>query len=338
MTEPFRVLLVGCGGISREWLGAAGRLPDLELVGLVDLSLGAAQARAAEFGLGVPLGTDLGAMLVQTEPDIVFNCTVPEAHYAVTIAALGAGAHVLGEKPLASTLAEAEAMIAAARASGKVLATMQNRRYDPTIRALKTFLQGGAVGEVTTVHSDFFIGAHFGGFRDRMPHVLLKDMAIHTFDAARFLTGARARSVYALEWNPAGSWFARDASAVALFELDGGVVYSYRGSWCAEGLPTSWEGHWRLVGTKGTVLWDRGGVRGEVVTKTGGFTSEVASVALPEPGTLEGTWHGAAISAFAEALREGRTPETHAEDNRYSLQMVLGAVESAERRAVVSLG
>lgn len=284
MTRPFRVLLVGCGGISREWLGAVAWLPDLELVGLVDLSLGAAEARAAEFKLYVPLGTDLNAVLARTKPDIVFNCTVPEAHFEVTTAALEAGAHVLGEKPLAATLAEAEAMIAAAKVSGNVLATMQNRRYDPTIRMLRDVLQRGVIGEVTTVHSDFFIGAHFGGFRDRMPHVLLKDMAIHTFDAARFLTGARARSVYALEWNPTGSWYEQDASAVSLFKLDGGVVYSYRGSWCAEGLPTSWEGHWRVVGTKGTILWDRDGVRGEVVTKTGGFISETMPVTLPEPG------------------------------------------------------
>lgn len=337
MTRPFRVLLAGCGGISREWLGAAQRLPDLELVGLVDLSLEAAQARAAEFSLGVPLGTDLDAMLAQTEPDIVFNCTVPEAHFEVTTAALEAGAHVFSEKPLAATLAEAEKMIEAAKASSKVLATMQNRRYDPTIRMLRDVLQRGVIGDVTTVHSDFFIGAHFGGFRDRMPHVLLKDMAIHTFDAARFLTGRGVRSVYALEWNPAGSWYEQDASAVAFFELDGGVVYSYRGSWCAEGLPTSWEGHWRIVGTKGTVIWDKDGVRGEVVTKTGGFTSELKPLTLPELEGLELTWHGAAINAFVQALREGRTPETHAEDNFYSLQMVLGAVESAEKKAPVQL-
>ncbi len=335
MSRPFRVLLVGCGGISREWLGAVQRLPDLELVGLVDLSLEAAQTRAAEFGFDVPLSTDLETMLNRTKADIVFNCTVPEAHFAVTTAALEAGAHVFSEKPLASTLAETEAMIGTARASGKVLATMQNRRYDPAIRMLRDVLQGGVIGDVTTVHSDFFIGAHFGGFRDRMPHVLLKDMAIHTFDAARFLTGARATSVYALEWNPAGSWYERDASAVALFDMGGGVVYSYRGSWCAEGLPTSWEGHWRIVGTKGTIIWDRDGVRGEVVTKTGGFISEVAPVTLPLPEPLELTWHRAAIKAFARALREGRTPETHVGDNIYSLQMVLGAVESAEKKAVV---
>ncbi len=337
MTRPFRVLLVGCGGISREWLGATQQLSDLELVGLVDLSLGAAEARAAEFGLAVLLGTDLEALLARTKPDVVFNCTVPEAHFAVTTAALEAGAHVFSEKPLASTLAEAEKMIQTARASGKVLATMQNRRYDPTIRMLRDVLQGGVIGDVTTVYSDFFIGAHFGGFRDRMPHVLLKDMAIHTFDAARFLTGARARSVYALEWNPAGSWYEQDASAAALFELTGGVVYSYRGSWCAEGLPTSWEGQWRIVGTKGTVIWDRNGVRGEVVTKAGGFISEVEPVTLLEPEGLELTWHGTAVQTFIQALREGRTPETHAGDNFHSLQMVLGAVESSEKRSVVNL-
>ena len=83
-------------------------------------------------------------------------------------------------------------MVAAAQAAGKTYAVIQNRRYDPHIRRLRQFLDSGAIGDVTTVHCDFFIGAHFGGFRDHMQHVLLLDMAIHTFDAARLISGAPA--------------------------------------------------------------------------------------------------------------------------------------------------
>lgn len=236
MATKLRAVLVGCGGISGAWLKALGEIPAVELVGLVDLDEGAARRRAAEFGLGaVATGADLAAMLDRTAPDLVFDCAVPGAHVAVTLAALERGCHVLGEKPLADTMDGARRLVAAARSAGKLFAVIQNRRYNANIRRLRRFLDSGAIGPLTTVTSDFFIGAHFGGFRDRMVHVLLLDMAIHTFDAARFLTGADPAAVYCKEWNPAGSWYERDAAAVAIFELTGGLVYTYRGSWCAEG-------------------------------------------------------------------------------------------------------
>ena len=76
-------------------------------------------------------------------------------------------------------------MITAARAAGRLHAVIQNRRFLPGIRRIKAALP--LIGELTAVHVDFFIGAHFGGFRDQMQHVLLLDMAIHTFDAARWI-------------------------------------------------------------------------------------------------------------------------------------------------------
>lgn len=336
VNAPLRVLLVGCGGVSQTWLEPMKAMSGLELVGLVDLSEAAAQARADEFGLSIPVGTDLAGMLTKTHPDLVFNCTITEAHHDVTLEALRAGAHVFGEKPLADTLAQAEAMIATANASGKTFAVMQNRRFDPRIRALRDFLRRGTVGRLTELHADFFIGAHFGGFREQMRHVLIKDMAIHTFDAARFLTGANPESVYCLEWNPEGSWYEHDASATAIFEMSNGIVFTYRGSWCAEGLHTPWESTWRIVGTEGTVLWDGDSVRCEVVGKAGGFIRKHVTVPPPTPeATNAPSWHAAAIEDFVAAVRSGKKPETDSADNFHSLRMVLGAAESAETRSVV---
>jgi predicted dehydrogenase len=56
-------------------------------------------------------------------------------------------------------------------------------------------LSDGLIGEITTVNIDFFVPAHFGGFREKIDHILLIDMAIHPFDAVRCLTGAKAKSV-----------------------------------------------------------------------------------------------------------------------------------------------
>ena len=111
---------------------------------------------------------------------------------------------------------------------------------------------------ITSVHADFFLAPHFGGFREEMDHVLLLDMAIHSFDALRCMTGLAASGVYCREWNPPHSWYRQGSSAAAIFDLDNGAVFVYRGSWCAPGLPTSWECAWRFVGEKGALGWDGG--------------------------------------------------------------------------------
>ncbi|MEM6428482.1 MAG: Gfo/Idh/MocA family oxidoreductase [Deinococcota bacterium] len=340
MTSPFRVLLVGCGSISSNWLRPTLASNQLELVGLVDLSLDAAKARAAEFELDtntLHIGNDLKTALNTTRPDIVFNCTIPVAHFEVTTAALRAGAHVLSEKPLADTMVEAHQMIALAKETCKTLAVMQNRRYNPSIRQVGKLLVDGLIGDITTINADFYIGAHFGGFRDSMAHVLIKDMAIHTFDAARYLTGTRAEAVYCFEWNPAGSWYERDASAQAIFEMTNGIVFNYRGSWSSEGQHTSWDSNWRIVGTKGSLTWDGAtGLSIDVVSSTGEFFSGFTQ---PDVSVLEDSdptrWHEFAIDAFVDALATGKTPETHAEDNIHSLAMVFAAIESAQRKARV---
>ena len=151
-------------------------------------------------------------------------------------------------KSLADSLDAAREMVSAAKSKReRILAVIQNRRYAEPISRVRAMVRTGSLGPLTTVNSDFYLGAHFGGFRDHMEHVLLLDMAIHSFDQARFITGADPVAVYCREWNPAGSWYDHDASAVAIFEMTGGLVYTYRGSWCSEGMNTSWECDWRLV-------------------------------------------------------------------------------------------
>jgi len=333
MTDPFNAVLVGCGSISRAWLDAIRDLPDVRIAGLVDICEDAARRRAEEYGWSDALvGCDLPGVLARARPDAVFDCTVPEAHLEVTLEALRHGCHVLGEKPLADSMAHARAAVEAAQAAGKVYAVMQNRRYDPNIRRLRRLLASGAIGEITTVNCDFYIGAHIGGFRDHMAHVLLLDMAIHTFDAVRFISGADPLAVYCKEWNPAGSWFDQDASAVAMFEMTGGIVCTYRGSWCAEGLGTPWESEWRIIGTEGSVKWDgAGGFQAQAVAGRGGFTSKCRDLEIPPADPEDRTGrHAGLIADFVRCLRTGRTPETICTDNIKSLAMVFGAIASAD--------
>ncbi len=327
-----RVLLAGCGSISLTWLKAVQKMPDVEMVGFVDLDTTRARSHAEEFGApDAVVGADLDAVLTQTKPDIVFDCTIPAAHYDVVLTALKHGCHVLGEKPLAENLAQAREMIAAAQRAGKLYAVMQNRRYEPNIVTLKKFLQSEQIGKVTTVHSDFFIGVHIDNFRTHMPHVLLLDMAIHTFDAARYISGADPVSVYCKEWNPSGSWFDYDASAVAIFEMTNGVVYTYRGSWCSEGLITTWESDWRIIGEKGTVKWDGAQNMPAQVVDEIGWISKFADVPLnSQPPAEWGYGHESLIRDFIDCVNDGGIPQTTASDNVKSLAMVMAAIESAQ--------
>jgi predicted dehydrogenase len=118
-----------------------------------------------------------------------------------------------------------------------------------------------------------------------------------------------------------------------------GVVYTYRGSWCAEGLKTSWESEWRLVGQNGSVCWDGADAyRCQVVAETGGFNSKWADVEVPAFADGSKTaGHPSVIGEFIRCVREGGMPETICTDNIKSLAMVFGAIESAERGRPVDI-
>jgi predicted dehydrogenase len=327
-----RVVFVGCGDITRTWMGALQTIDEAEVVGLCDLDPARIAAFEDRWKVAVAAkGGDLSRVIRDSGADTVFDCTVPAAHAEVTRTALAAGCDVLGEKPMAPTLAEAVSMVEAARRAGKTYAVIQNRRYLPGIRRFRGAIREAGIGRLATLDVEFSIGAHFGGFRAAMDHVLLPDMAIHTFDQARYLGGEDALEVYAADWNPAGSWYRHGANAVAFFEMTGGVRFIYRGSWCAEGLNTSWEGRWRAGGDRGSLAWDGGAsVIGE--RDDGGETLVHRFAPLPvapeEP--LPWTDHAGVLRDFLDSLRSGRRPMTDCTDNIRSIAMVLAAVESAE--------
>ena len=324
-----RVLVVGCGSMSRAWLRYLTSRAELEIVGLVDIEPRAAAARAAEAGLEVPHFTALKAALAQTAPTVVCDITTPEAHARVAGAALQAGCHVASEKPMADSLGAARVTSALADKAGLNYAIMQNRRYRQPIRAVREIVASGALGDLGIVNADFYLGPHFGGFRDAMQSPLLLDMAIHTFDQARFITGSDPLAVYCHEFNPGWSWYAHGAAATAVFEMTGGLVFTYRGCWCSEALTSSWESAWRLVGGRGTLCWDGAGQpRTELI---GG-----GEAAAPAPyGGPEG--HAGCLQEMFAAIAAGRPAETSYRDNIKSLAMVFGAIESARRGARVEI-
>ncbi|CAG7649347.1 Gfo/Idh/MocA family protein [Paenibacillus allorhizosphaerae] len=337
--KTHNIVIAGCGGMARTWVDYAVKRDNAEIVGLVDIREESAKVMAERFGLNVPLFTDLGQALSQTGANLVFDVTIPESHKQVVTTALSRGCDVFGEKPMAASMEEARELVTLAQQSGRQFAVMQNRRYLPKIRALRSVVAEGIIGTVGTVHADFFIGAHFGGFRDLMDSPLILDMAIHTFDQARFIIGADPVSVYCHEFNPPGSWYKGNASAICIFEMSDGSVFCYRGSWCSEGFHTPWEADWRVIGSKGTAVW-AGGADPicEVVdeTKEPAFHRQLKQVEVP--ATWQGReGHNGCLDEMFAAREQGRDAETVCSDNIHSMAMVFGAIESAKKGIKIML-
>lgn len=337
-------VLAGCGAMAKGWLKALSETPELrgrvEIAGLVDVNLAAAEALRVEFGLdGARTGIDLDEMLDRTGADLLFDVVVPASRRDVVMAGLRHGCHVLTEKPMAASLEQARELVAAAKSAGRVHAVVQNRRFVEGIRRIRATLESGVLGELTALHADFFVGAHFGGFREQMQNVLLLDMAIHTLDAARFMSGKDPLAVYCHETNPRGSWYRHGAAANAIFEFSDDVVFTYRGSWSAEGARTSWESAWRVIGTRGTLLWDGGETfEANAVSGETGFFRPLEAVSVPPPPDPADTHgHASVIAEFLDAIASGRPPETAGQDNIKSLAMVFAAIESARTRQRIAI-
>jgi predicted dehydrogenase len=317
MPEPLRLVQAGAGGMGRAWLRTIADNPDVDLVGLVDLDLAVARTAADEHGFGaVPVAASLEELGV--EADALIDVTVPVAHPKVSVDALLRGLPVLCEKPLAESVRECLAMVAASEVSGKLLMVSQSRRY---FRAGSAF--GRQIAELGTIGSlscEFFKAPHFSGFRERMAEPLLVDMAIHQFDLARKLIGSEPVTVYCESYNPEWSWFDGNASASAVFAFANGTRFSFTGSWCAPGLETSWNGQWRASAAGGTATWD--GDHAPVAELASGDSLPAAQ--FDDPEQIAGS-----LAEFVDAVRTSTVPQTEVHSNVLSVAMVEAAVRSA---------
>ncbi|TXK76943.1 Gfo/Idh/MocA family protein [Paenibacillus sp. N3.4] len=338
--SKYRVVIVGCGGMANVWVEYIINREDAVIVACVDIKLEFAQAMADRHSLNCGIYTNVELAIQESDANLVLDITIPSSHFEVCTTALRNGCNVFGEKPMAATMDEAIKIVQLAEQTNTSLSVMQNRRYDANIRAMKDLIQGGTIGRVGYVGADFFLGPHFGGFRDAMESPLILDMAIHTFDQARFLTGADPISVYCQEFNPPGSWYAGNASAICIYEMSDGSVFCYRGSWCAEGASTSWEAAWRVTGEQGTAIWDSSGTPyAEVVSpgdQSGKFLRDFTRVDADVnwPGR---SGHAGCLDEMFDALEQGRYAETDCRDNIKSMAMVLGALESAKLAQKIDL-
>jgi predicted dehydrogenase len=146
-----RVALLGCGRIAHVHCGHLRQIPQVELAGACDLSPDCREELTARWQ--VPTYADIDELLSASQPDVVHLLTPPATHANLAIQLIGAGVHVLVEKPMALSTTEADAMIAAARQAGKYLTVDHNRWFDPVVVQARSLLASGRLGSLVGVEA-----------------------------------------------------------------------------------------------------------------------------------------------------------------------------------------
>lgn len=191
MSRDLKAAVIGVGAMGRNHARVYTEIAQTQLVGVADTDTETARQVAAKYG--VKAFVDYRELLDRLEPDIV-TVAVPTLHHLrVTEAALASGADVLVEKPIAATLAEAEAIMVCAQAHGRQLMVGHIVRFSPAIRALKEHLDNRELGRIFQVAC-----RRVGPFPARVRDVgVVVDLAPHDLDVMRFVTGAEPIRVYA---------------------------------------------------------------------------------------------------------------------------------------------
>lgn len=188
---PLRFALLGAGFWSRYQLAGWRELPGAECVAIYNRTLSRARRLAEEFGVGA-VYDDPEELLRDEELDFVDVVTAVESHAGLVRLAAAHGVRVICQKPMATSLAEAEGMVAACREAGVEFYVHENWRWQAPIRELRRYLEAGRIGRpfrATIDYSSSFPVFESQPFLKELEQFVVADMGSHLLDTARFLFG-----------------------------------------------------------------------------------------------------------------------------------------------------
>ncbi len=336
--RPIRAGIIGSGNIARnhvEGYRAAGA----EVVGIVDVDPAVLARRSLEWRVERTFA-EVDGLLAIPGLDAVSVCTPNAAHASATIAAAAAGVHVLCEKPVALSLAEADAMIDACRTAGVLLQVDHHLRSNPSVERARSIIDSGELGRITFVR---LRQAHdWGGATEvpvgfRTPALAgggtLLDNGCHLFDLARHLAGDVAE-VYARTGTLKFEVAVEDTAQVSL-RFASGALGQIETSWTT----TGWDQSFHVDGTSGTLEYTErhGGPRLRHVHRPGVETSWDGTTSTTWE-TPPGTDHARAVVAFVAAIRGERSVPCSGEDGREAVRLALASYESAATGLAVAIG
>jgi predicted dehydrogenase len=310
----------------------------------VDTDVAALERSAEAAGLSPSrCFTSIAAAVEEVESDAALIVVPPAHHAPLALEALERGLNCLIEKPFASSVADAHAIVERADALGRVVMVSQQYRHRGGARTVARLLEERALGRLGAVYVQFASELPVPGFQQEMEEPLLWDMAIHHFDLVRGILGIEPILVQATTSNPSWSSFRGNAAATVVLETEDGVVVTYAGTWAPRGRTTGWDGVWDLLCEEGSIRWAGDDVlltplarplRAKLMKKLARREwkgRRITTTAVAEPDRL------GSLAEFAAAIRQKREPETSGRDNIRSLALTIAAVTSARQRATVDV-
>lgn len=326
--------IVGTGLAARMHTAALRLVPAADIRGVVGTS--PAKASACAESLGLPRGyRDLEECLADPSVQVLHICTPPHTHVELCARAAAAGRHLVVDKPLARTVAEADQIIDACARAGVLLCGLFQHRNIPLCRAVKEAVDAGRLGHIYLAdcivkwwrNDEYYRGSSWRARRDTEGGGALINQAIHSIDLLQWLAGPvvevagyTATAAHAIETEDLG---------VAVLRLQGGAVGVLEGTTAAyPGFPERIELH----GTGGSVILDEGRrriewyLRGEEprVQEEGVQQGNAADPAAVSPEA-----HAAAFADFLDAVRSGRAPTVDGNAARRALEIVEAVYRSS---------
>ena len=323
--------LVGCGYFAGNHLNAWREVVGAEIVALCDMDRARVQDFAGRFAIDA-VYTDLARMLEREALDFVDVVTQPASHRAIVEEVAAKGVPVICQKPMAPTLAEGQAMVAACEKAGVPFMVHENFRWQRPLRALKAAAEIGALFFAqVSFRSAFDVYAN-QPYLATDPRFIIYDLGVHALDLARFFMGD-AVSIYCRSQRVNKSIKAEDV-ATMLLQMDSGascvVDISYASKLEKELFPQTLV---RLEGAEGSAVlgadYELTVVRGSAVKKE--RVPPLERSWSESPGTAIQDSVVTTQQHWVDALKAGARPETCGADNLRTLQLVFGAYESAER-------
>ena len=335
----FNIGIIGCGKIAQvRHIPEYADHPQARLAGFYDLN----QERARELAekWGGKAYSSWEEMLADPGIDAVSICVANNAHAQLSIAAMQAGKHVLCEKPMATTLADCEAMVAAARESGKFLMIGQNQRLTKAHQKARELVESGTLGKILTFRTTF---GHGGPetwsvdpgkntwFFDKSKAAMgaMADLGIHKTDLIQYLLGQTVvettAKVTTLDKRGAdGQLIGVDDNAICIYRMSGGAMGTMTASWTFYGAE---DNSTVLYGTKGILrIYDDPAYSLKLITAGG----EKVLYELEAIQTNDNQTKSGVIDCFMDCLVNNTPPAISGQSVLTAMRAVFASLESSE--------
>ena len=341
-----RIGIIGCGKIAQvRHLPEYAENPDVQIAALADLNLERTKELAQRYGAKAYASDK--ELLADPSIDAVSICSANNSHAEMAIAALKAGKHVLCEKPMATNLADCEAMVQAADANGKFLMIGHNQRLAKAHSLARKLIVEGLIGDIITFRTIFGHGGPetwsidpgkntWFFDKNRAAMGAMADLGIHKTDLIQFLTGQRvirttARVTTLDKKDASGNLIGVDDNAICIYELSGGAMGTMTASWTYYGAE---DNSTILYGTKGIMrIYDDPAAAIKVILTDGSKISyDVEAIQTNDNQTKSGV-----IDLWMDSLVNHREPEISGRSALTAMRAVFASLRSSELGTAVEI-